>query len=93
MDVARRDSAAGVGGATISVVTTREKFETLLDRLSEDQLKAEYERLQRAVAGEGDESSSPRPDLRGSVKLLVSPEEFVKPIDVAWDAEAERPAP
>ncbi len=34
-------------------VTTREKFETLLDRLSEDQLKAEYERLQRAVAGGG----------------------------------------
>jgi prevent-host-death family protein len=33
------------------------------------------------------EPSSPRPDLRGSVKLLVSPEEFVKPLDVEWDAE------
>jgi len=30
-------------------MTTREKFETLLDRLSEDQLKVEYERLQAAV--------------------------------------------
>ena len=39
------------------------------------------------------EPSQPRQDLRGSVKLLVSPEEFVEPIDVAWDAEAERPAP
>jgi prevent-host-death family protein len=39
------------------------------------------------------EPSSPRPDLRGSVKLLVSPEEFVKPIDVAWDAEADDQAP
>lgn len=39
------------------------------------------------------EPSSPRPDLRGSVKLLVSPEEFVKPIDVAWDAEADSSAP
>jgi prevent-host-death family protein len=31
---------------------------------------------------------SPR-DLRGSVKLLVSPEEFVKPIDVAWDVDRD----
>lgn len=34
-------------------MTTREKFETLLDRLSEPELEAEYKRLQRAVAGEG----------------------------------------
>lgn len=39
------------------------------------------------------EPSSPRQDLRGSVKLLVGAEEFVKPIDVAWDAEANDPAP
>lgn len=91
MDAARRHSAAGAVGATLEGVTTREKFETLLDRLSEDQLKAEYERLQRAVAGKGDEPSSPRPDLRGSVKLLVSPEEFVKPIVVAWDADSPAP--
>jgi prevent-host-death family protein len=32
-------------------------------------------------------SSTPRPDLRGSVKLLVSPEEFVEPLEVGWDAE------
>jgi prevent-host-death family protein len=38
------------------------------------------------------EPSAPRPDLRGSVKLLVSPEELVKPLDVEWDAErSERP--
>lgn len=39
------------------------------------------------------EPSAPRPDLRGSVKLLVSPEEFVEPIDVAWDVEAGDPPP
>jgi prevent-host-death family protein len=38
------------------------------------------------------EPSSPRRDLRGSVKLLVSPEELVKPVDVSWDAEG-RSAP
>lgn len=42
-----------VVGATLWGVTTREKVEELLDRLSEAELKAEYERLQRAVAGEG----------------------------------------
>jgi prevent-host-death family protein len=26
-------------------------------------------------------------DLRGSAKMLVSAEEFIKPIDVTWDAE------
>ena len=43
---------AGVPGATISGMTTREKVDELLDRLSEAELEAEYERLQRAVAGE-----------------------------------------
>lgn len=33
------------------------------------------------------EPPAPRPDLRGSVKLLVDPEEFVKPLEVEWDAE------
>ena len=33
------------------------------------------------------EPPTPPDDLRGSVKLLVGAEEFVKPIDVAWDAE------
>lgn len=33
------------------------------------------------------EPTQPPRDLRGSVKLLVSPEEFVKPLDVGWDAE------
>ena len=36
------------------------------------------------------EPSSPRQDLRGSVKVLVSSEEFVNPIDIAWDMDAER---
>jgi prevent-host-death family protein len=33
------------------------------------------------------EPSQPRQDLRGSVKLLVGPEEFVGPIEVAWDVD------
>lgn len=32
-------------------MTIREKVEKLLDRLSEDELSAEYERLQQAVEG------------------------------------------
>jgi prevent-host-death family protein len=65
------------------------------------QFKARCLRLLDEVAETGDalvvtkrgrpvvrvEPSAPRPDLRGSVKLLVSPEEFVEPIDVAWDAD------
>jgi len=33
-------------------MTTREKLEKLLDRLSEDELSAEYARLREVVAGE-----------------------------------------
>jgi prevent-host-death family protein len=33
------------------------------------------------------EPASPPLDLRGSVELLVGVDEFVEPIDVAWDAE------
>lgn len=33
------------------------------------------------------EPSTPPLDLRGSVKLLVGPEEFVEPLDIEWDAE------
>jgi hypothetical protein len=40
-------------------VGTREKVEKLLDRLSEDELSAEYERLRQAVGGE-----RPADDLR-----------------------------
>lgn len=49
MDAARENRATG---ATISGVTLREKVERLLDRLSESELEAEYNRLQRAVASE-----------------------------------------
>jgi prevent-host-death family protein len=33
------------------------------------------------------EPSTPPIDLRGSVKLLVSADAFVEPLDVDWDAE------
>jgi hypothetical protein len=41
----------GGGLATIWSMTTREKVEQLLDRLSEEQLEAEYERLRETVDG------------------------------------------
>jgi hypothetical protein len=34
-------------------MTTREKVERLLDRLSEEELAAEYQRLRQTVEGEG----------------------------------------
>ncbi len=37
---------------TLSQVTTREKVEKLLDRLSEEELAAEYQRLRQTVEGE-----------------------------------------
>ncbi len=37
---------------TLSTVTTRDKVEKLLDRLSEEELAAEYERLRQTVEGE-----------------------------------------
>ena len=45
--------------ATLGGVSTREKVERLLDRLSEDEMSAEYERLRQAVEGE-----QPADDLR-----------------------------
>jgi hypothetical protein len=33
-------------------MTTRERIERLLDRLSEDELEAEYQRLRRTVEGD-----------------------------------------
>jgi len=38
--------------ATLGGVSTREKVEKLLDRLSEDELAAEYQRLRQAVEDE-----------------------------------------
>ncbi len=43
-----------------SSMTTREKVEKLLDRLSETELEAEYERLRGAV--EGDDEMAPLPN-------------------------------
>lgn len=37
---------------TLSTMTTRDKVEKLLDRLSEKELAAEYERLRQTVEGE-----------------------------------------
>jgi hypothetical protein len=37
---------------TLSTMTTRDKVEKLLDRLSEEELAAEYERLRQTVEGE-----------------------------------------
>jgi hypothetical protein len=41
-------------------MTTREKFERLLDQLSEAELEAEYERLREAVEGESEMAPLPR---------------------------------
>lgn len=38
--------------ASLSKMTTRERIETLLDRLSEDELAAEFERLRQTVEGD-----------------------------------------
>jgi hypothetical protein len=43
---------ATFAGARLWEVTTREKVEELLDRLSEAELEAEYKRLRQAVEGE-----------------------------------------
>lgn len=37
---------------SLSTMTTRDKVEKLLDRLSEEELAAEYERLRQTVEGE-----------------------------------------
>ena len=41
-------------------MTTREKLERLLDRLSEVELEAEYERLRESVEGEAERAPLPR---------------------------------
>jgi hypothetical protein len=46
--------------STIRLMTTREKVERLLDRLSETELEAEYERLREAV--EDGSEMAPLPD-------------------------------
>lgn len=65
------------------------------------EFKARCLRLLDEVAGSGEtlvvtkrgrpvvrvEPSTPPIDLSGSVRLLVGPDQFVEPLDVAWDAE------
>jgi hypothetical protein len=41
-------------------MTTREKLERLLDRLSEAEIEAEYERLREAVEGEAETATLPQ---------------------------------
>jgi prevent-host-death family protein len=71
--------------------------------ISATQFKARCLRLLDEVAESGEtlvvtkrgrpvvrvEPSQPRQDLRGSVKLLVDREEFVKPIDIAWNVDRD----
>ena len=45
---------------TIRSMSTREKLEQLLDRLSEAELEAEYERLREVVEGEPEMAPLPR---------------------------------
>jgi hypothetical protein len=49
-----KQPATAVPGATLWGVTTREKVEELLDRLSEAELEAEYRRLREAVEDDGE---------------------------------------
>jgi len=65
------------------------------------EFKARCLRLLDEVAGTGEtlvvtkrgrpvvrvEPSTPPVDLSGSVRLLVGPDQFVEPLDIAWDAE------
>jgi hypothetical protein len=58
---ARHDQLAGGSNprGTIGSMTTREKLESLLDRLSEAELEAEYRRLREAVEGEPEMAALP----------------------------------
>lgn len=69
-------------------MTTREKVERLLDRLSEEELAAEYERLRQAVESEradddlgGLERFSARAS-RGVLRHMTEDEEAVGP---SWE--------
>ncbi len=47
-----QEGLEAVFAATLGGVSTREKVERLLDRLSEDELAAEYKRLRQAIESE-----------------------------------------
>jgi hypothetical protein len=69
-------------------VTLREKVEKLLDRLSEPELKAEYERLQAAVEGErhtDDWSDLDRFSARASLGVLRHMTEEEEKAGFSWE--------
>lgn len=61
----RQSEATGAVGATLSVMTTREKFDRLVDQLSAPSLKAEYARLlrEREIDGQVVESYERTPQF------------------------------
>jgi hypothetical protein len=75
-------------GATLPGVTTREKVERLLDRLSEEELEAEYKRLRQAVESGGvvDEwGDLDRFSARASLGILRHLDEEEAKIGFSWE--------
>jgi hypothetical protein len=69
-------------------VSTREKVEKLLDRLSEDELAAEYKRLRQAVEGESavdDLSDLERFSARASRGVLRHMAEDEEKAGLSWE--------
>lgn len=69
----------------MKVVTTREKVERLLDRLSEPELEAEYRRLQRAIAGGGQIDEWGRFSARASLGVLRHMTEDEEKAGLSWE--------
>lgn len=70
-------------------MTTREKLEKLLDRLSEDELSAEYARLREVIAGEqpvddrGDPEKFSTGASRGVLRHMTEDEEAA---GISWES-------
>lgn len=73
------------GTKEISATQFKARCLRLLDEVAESGETLVVTKRGRPVARVG--PAEPARDLRGSVKLLVSPEEFVKPLGIEWDAE------
>lgn len=83
-----RLAGAPAVAATMGVVTTREKVERLLDRLSEAQLEAEYRRLQQAVQGKraiDDWGDLDRFSARASLGVLRHLDEEEAKVGFSWE--------
>ena len=82
--MAKRDSAAGVGGATISVVTAREKAHRLLDELPESEVEPVVEFIVSRRRGEANGASTrahrPRLGLGLSTDGLSAAETAGEPV-------------